>query len=295
MGGTVLADSTSATDDELVSYTSVGDQLAFLVVSLNGVGCNDYQLWASIDEAACPAECLDDGFEDNDDQAAAQPLSPPDTWPLMIATPGDPDWFAIDVCAGGVLDVTLVDGPLDPAELALVDETGAELAPATATADGWATTWAAAAAATAWIEVTSSGPTCSEYELGFAVDEIGCCAGDAQEPDDSVLEATVITESIALLDLSQGVGDDDWFTIELCEGAALGVSALTDWPAAQVDLYLYDATGGALASATGYSSWESLSWTAATAEVVDLQVTSVWGDCSPYEIEFALDESACPN
>ena len=292
--GAVLADSTTTTDDELVSYVATGDEASFLVVSLNGAGCNDYALWASIDDSACPAECIDDGFEDHDDQATALPLVPPDVWPQMIATPGDPDWFSVDVCAGGALTVELVDGPLDPAELALLDDVGADLAVATATVDGWEASWTAADAATAWIEVTSSGPTCSEYELGFAVDETGCCAEDAHEPDDAVVDATPVTESASFVDLNQGVGDDDWFTIDLCEGAVLGVTALTDWPAANVDLFLQDASGGLLASATGYGSWESITWTAATASTVDLQITSAWGDCSYYEIEFALDETACP-
>jgi hypothetical protein len=291
----VLADSTSATDGEVVSYVSAADQAAFLVVSLNDVGCNSYALWASIDDSACPEECIDDGFEDHDDLASALPLVPPDTWPQMIATPGDPDWFSLDVCAGGVLSVGLTDGPLDPTELSLVDETGAELIPAVATADGWEASWTAVAAATAWIEVTSSGPTCSEYELSFSVDETGCCAADALEPDDAVGDATPVTETSSFVDLNQSVGDDDWFTIDLCEGGVLDVTALTDWPAANVDLHLWDPSGATLISADGYAAWEGLSWSAVVAETLDLQVTSAWGDCSIYGIEFTIDEALCPN
>ena len=90
-----------------------------------------------VDEGRCPpgADGEDDGFDDNDDRAAAAALLPELHERLWVG-PDDPDWYAIDVEAWRELSVrALFDGATADVDLVLEDPAGDRVSASSRTGD----------------------------------------------------------------------------------------------------------------------------------------------------------------
>ncbi len=287
--GSPLAAITGA--DTTLAWTASGLMDTTLLVSAVGLGCGGYDMAVFVDDSLCPAACVDDGIEPNDDLATATELAALGDYPDMVVLSGSPDVFSVPLCAGAVLDMDLVSA--DSMTVSSTDSLGAPLGTAAAGPGGWTVDVTAAAVGTAYVTMDSSGPSCASYDLTWSVDESGCCAPDGHEPDNTQGLTTALSETTVLA-LTQGEGDPDWIEIDLCEGAELTVSATTDWPQANVDLSLVDSSGVPLTSAADMITVEELAWTATVASIVSLEISSAWGACSIVDLSITIDDAACP-
>lgn len=185
---------------------------------------------------ASPPACDDDGFEDNDTDTTATPLSPGVVTGLTIC-PNDDDFFSFEGDAGDALqvDVDFVDsvGDLDVrlyANGTLVDESesssNGESVAHTATT---ATTWV--------VEVYGYQGAANTYALDVEIDTPAPCPVDAFEPNDSTGAAAELplgeTPGLGLC-----TGDEDWYAIDLTAGQELVVDVLFDHGDGDLDIRL---------------------------------------------------------
>ena len=283
--GAPLTATTPTATGATVSWTAAAEEVVDLAVSI-GADCAWYSLQVSVDESGCPPPaCVPDVFEDDDQAALANQVVNYDWLPGLTGEPGDEDWFFTLLCAGAIITVTVDETGGDPVDLEVMDIGQNPVGTISATATGWEGTWENLSGGTTFARVLSDGPTCSDYDIGFAIDESACCTLDAQEPDDDLASATLVPGS-ASYSGSATTTDDDWYAVELCAGAGLTIDLYADWPNANLDLYLVDETGGALAQSTNFGAADTVDWTSSAEETVHARVTSVWGDCSAYSIDF---------
>jgi hypothetical protein len=275
--------------------SSGADASLSLVAELVSGACNFYSVSVAVDESACPFTCTDDALEDNDAIGQSEQVADGGALYGLVAMPGDADWFWIPVCAGGVLDVVLEEAAgTDPTTMSLLSVMLQPIGTVTATPDGWTAEWESTAGGSAFVKVETTGALCSQYELSFLVDDSLCCPQDANEPDDTSADATEVLGTTTFSGMTQSTGDSDWFAVPLCAGAELSAAFASDWPNANLDMLLVDASGNVLDSAADFLAAESVAWTAATEQTVWLELFSVWGDCSSYLIDFTVDSTACP-
>jgi hypothetical protein len=175
----------------------------------------------------CPDE-MDDRFEENDVQTEASEVAPGDIGSLVIVQ-GDPDWYAVEVCAGGQL-TAFVAPEQNPDnvtfELSLFQgqnmvDTGNVLA-AAENLQGTRTFHA---------RVRGFGPrgVYRGYAISFTVE---CpAAPDRLEDNDTAEQATRVDPDLAGLeggiffsDLNIEPADPDFFAIDACPGARVTVT-----------------------------------------------------------------------
>ena len=132
---------------------------------------NTYSLTVSVE--GCDDEARDDAFEDNDTQQSATVLAGAGEYPNLVIVPGDDDWFAVELCADGVLTATIrfvdADGELD---LSLTDVDGAVIDFSDGVLDEESVTAAARAPTTAYLRVFGWQEAGNAYALSVTVQ--GC-------------------------------------------------------------------------------------------------------------------------
>ncbi|MBN1771572.1 MAG: hypothetical protein JXB32_09940 [Deltaproteobacteria bacterium] len=136
-----------------------------------------------LDEACRPA-CDDaaDPFEDNDTRATAADgaLVAPDD--VLAVLPGDPDYFAIDVCPGAVVRASLeFVHALGDIDVTLETATGTRLASSTSGDDDESLSWTAASLGTVYLHVylwDRDPSPCNSYSLTLTVDRAACPTGE---------------------------------------------------------------------------------------------------------------------
>ena len=301
----VLVDSgTSATDDEAVSATA-GEAGTFFVMawlfSDDGVVLgNSYDM----DIALTPADCADDGFEDNDT----------DTTPSGIVAgshtglgscPTDDDWYAIDLLTGDELTVELwfsdAEGDID---LELFDPSGADVAssetgddnedvgPYTVAADGTHLIHV-------WLFSDGGDVLGNSYDMDITlVPFVPTCLADLFEANDSDAAATPLapnTDSYPALTACPT--DDDWYAIPMLTGDVIDVDVLFIDAAGDVDLRFFDPTLAQVADSESSTDNEDISWTAA---VDGLHYIRIWlfseSDALPgnaYDLDVTYTQADC--
>ncbi|EGD77783.1 hypothetical protein PTSG_08873 [Salpingoeca rosetta] len=296
--GYYVAQGNSTTDNEFISYTDVaGGGLYYLYVYGYNNSPQGTPYGVSID-MACP-ECEDDQFEDNDTPQTATPLS---TLPASLdahACPQDEDFFAVEVCSGGTLDVTvLFSHAVGDVDLRLYDANLTEVASSTSTSDNEAVshTNTLATPAVFYIHVYGYSGASAPYHLDVAVDCEGC-ADDQYEDNDSYTSATVLSVDDTEIDAYACPQDEDWYRVPVCAGGHVVVSVLFDHDNGDIDASLFDADGYLVALGNSTTDNEVLVHTSAATQdgLYYLYVGGYSGDSGSYHISINVTCHACDN
>jgi hypothetical protein len=128
------------------------------------------------DHPACQVTCAPDALEEDDTRAEATLATGDDTFTGLTSEYGDDDWFAIPVCAGGLLGVTATfavqGGDID---LFVFTEDGDNPAWAISAGDDERLDWTADVDGTIWLQVAMFTPdACNSYALSITFDDTGC-------------------------------------------------------------------------------------------------------------------------
>ena len=233
------------------------------------------------DDDSTPAGvCPDDVHEDNDEINAAVQLGAGLQAGLTSCT-DDEDWFGVQVPAGEQLSVALTflddEGDID---VTVTDASGTWLAGSSSTTDDeLAGPVASETGEWMFVKVRLFGDAGAvagnDYDLELSVGAAPppeVCPADAfEENDDQAAAVSLPTGSHAALVVCSE--DTDWYALPVTAGQTVSASALFPHAEGDVDLALYDADAGWLASSTSVTDDEALTWAAADAGTVYLRVT----------------------
>ena len=236
-----VAESTSD-DEEIGGFTADSTGTWAVQVSSIATAENAYDLTVTV-TAGCP----EDGFEPNNDQASAEPI----TSGVQISGAscgGEPtgnDWFSFPVVDGDIIDVDLlftdVDGDL---ELLLYDETGTVMTSRASSSDNETITGFVADSTGTWaVRVDPSGSDENTYDLTVTV-SASQCVDDGFEPNNDQASAEPITSEVQIAGQTcGGSAQNDWFSFPVTEGQEIDVDLLFTHADGDLDLRLYDEAG----------------------------------------------------
>jgi hypothetical protein len=153
--GNVLTSSASATDDEQVSWTAVGDQKLFLIVDLTAdQGFNPGNAYSVELTVGSPYDCVDDVEEDNDTAMTATTIAGPGALTGLVSCQDDTDWFEIDLLDGQTLTIDAFFAHAEGnVELVLKDVAGTWLVWSFSLTDDEQVVWTAAGDQTVRLQV----------------------------------------------------------------------------------------------------------------------------------------------
>jgi hypothetical protein len=184
--------------------------------------------------------CADDWMEDNDTRDTAFLTGPGFRNDLQLCN-GDHDWYAIEVCAGGVvgLDATFDDDNLDMAAR-LFDGRGALVDVSDNAFPASHLNYASPRAQTVYAEVYGDvGP----YSLAVRVDcEAGLCFEDRHEPNDQQADAVALAEGWQR-DLSICANEADFFAVDVCARGEVGAIVTFEQARGELEVHVLDARG----------------------------------------------------
>ncbi len=237
--------------------------------------------------AACP-EPEDDGLEENDNRAQARLLEP-DTYPDLVVLPRDPDWYAVEVCHDGSLEVLVeflqVHGNLD---LQVLDEAGEVLAEALTEDDNELIGLDRLRGGVYFVRVFGPGGETNRYALTLAVD---CLPNDDRFEENDAQDAARPLEPGLYEGLVVLSDDDDWYTVDVCDGATLEV-ALGFWHEdGDLDVSVLDEAGDVVDSATSADDNEVLLLSDLGAGTYAIRVYGFSGAWNRYVMRLAV---SCP-
>ncbi len=227
-----------------------------------------------------PIVCNDDGWEPNDDFDHATALSLPGI-DDMIMCPGDADIFAIDAVRTDRLNFLLVnESGLGDLDLYVYDSTGFEVGKSTSTGTGAENySYDVYVDGTYFISVEPHSGDAEEiidYHLDVSKETFTLCDTDAYEPNDNEQQATVLSDmqfsqsgSDWILELS-GLhickpGPEDWFALDLLQGDQVTVEIFFTNSDGDIDMYMYDPTGGTVDSSTTTGNTEVVTFSTGSA------------------------------
>jgi Cys-rich repeat protein len=158
---------------------------------------NAYGLDVAV-EGCEAAACVDDAFEDDDALDAAAAIAPGDYAGLAVCG-GDDDWYAVEVCAGGVVNAqTTFRHALGDVDVALLDAAGQVVDVSAGIGDAEAVRAQAAAAGTMYVQVYGYDGAQNAYALSLTVDGCGECAADADCGDGEIcVEGACVAAPVA--------------------------------------------------------------------------------------------------
>jgi len=273
--GSLITNSLSTDDDEDVSWLMGVTGPVFIVVNLvldDGPNPgNRYDLNVEIIEGTCVA----DAMEPNDTSGAAPTVGPPGM-PDLTACPTDADWFAIDLASGDELDLRAVFTDLQgDIDIWLYDAALTELASSTGVVDNEQILYTATATATYYVEVdlvVDAGPTPgNSYFLMALGPAAGFCPPDGYEPNETQGEATMIGAG-QLDPMFLCTGDVDWYGFLAFAGETIDIDLLFGDDEGDIDIALYDSTGGWLDSSATSDDDEDIDYSVTTTDYYYLEV-----------------------
>ena len=316
--GDSLESSTSVNDNEAVRYASAAGETVLLVmygyqdaenaygldIEITGCGCVEDRECPEADQICVNGQCvvrpacLDDAQEDNDVREEATPTGPGEIGNLVICG-GDPDWYAIDICAGGTLTVgarfVTAQGDLD---LRLFDADGQLLVESDTPTDNEEVRFDAAAEATVFAQV--AGLADAENSYALVVDLQGCegpvCVDDAFEDNDATDQAPALEAGIHP-NLAICANDADWYAVALCPGGTLTAFARFTDADGDLDMLVRGEDGAVLARGTSTSDDEVVRYTAPVDEPIArdlrLHVYGFSGAENSYALELDITGCGC--
>ena len=134
------------------------------------------------------APCADDAFEDNDDAATATVVVPTANLTGLVSAGGDEDWFAVQVCSGGLLSARATfDVATSALNLAVTRADGTVLRDAGPVANGRRVSWRSTVTGTVYLRATQPDASgCVPYGLGVTFDATGCPQPIPEVCDDTI-------------------------------------------------------------------------------------------------------------
>jgi|GEM_PF-996841 len=298
--GGLVGSSTSVTDDESVAFTTpaTGDYFVEILLAAdqgpNGGNAYDLSLGTS-----APL-CTPDLYEPNNSLATAGQTTSQAILPGLTLCPAGEDWYSFDALAGEQLQVSAVfphaEGNID---LVLYDGGGNPIADALSTSDDESLTYDVTADGTFFVQAVLVADTGSlpgnTYDLSIGAIVPVACPADIFEINDGQSLATPVGPG-NFPGLSVCTGDEDWFGLPAAAGDTLDFFIDHDIADANLDLFLWDSTGGVIALATSTTDDESLSFVAPVNDTYALQVVMVqdFGDAGvQYELVVGQTAAAC--
>ncbi|MBU0552206.1 hypothetical protein KKB55_13485 [Myxococcota bacterium] len=296
--------SASAThhDGEHIEHTAATDMRLRLRVTGLADASNAYQLQTQLFGCEAPV-CPDDGYEDNDEAAAAAPLALGSHAGLSLC-PDEVDWYLLDVCEGGTLTATarFIDANGD-VDMRLEALDGARLDSSVGVTDREEVRWSATRASAARLliygepnaydlEIAVEGCACAldrDCPVGYTC-QSGACAAPQPCPEDAAEENDAPQEAAPLQAGAYQIcaGDEDWFELDLCEGGRLVIDARFLHALGDLDMALYSADLRSLRSATSTTDDEQISYIAAAAARLYLKVAGFSGAQNAYALSFEV-------
>jgi len=273
--GVVVARSTTVTDGEAASAAATTSGYYFIQVYGYNQAQNDYTMTVTVSSAA---GCADDGYEPNNTAGAASFVSQ-GSFPGLQLCAGDEDWYEVFLGAGDSLDASIAfthaDGDID---LRVQDATGAEIDQSLSTSDNEAVTVPTVSTYGSYflrVYGANSGVE-SSYALTVDITYTSICFDDHFEENDTRATAAKL-DTLAwgvnpYYDLQLCAGDEDWYEVYMYAEENLTVDLAFSHSAGDLDVYLFDASGGQLTLANSSSDNEHLERAITAAGYYYLQV-----------------------
>jgi len=261
--GALLAQSTSTTNHEALSYVFTSDQRVYLrVYGSTNQTAGGY----TVDLAWAGGPCARDALEPNDAGTNPYPLEP-GAYPGLTVCYGEDDWYEIPVVDGQVVSMDLAfDAESSDlrARLWRRDSTGAL---AWVGGSGTTPTGAGLVARVSgpgpYLAQVIRGPdtTNAAYDLTLGIAG-AACEPDPFEPNDTYFGATPISGSTLFEGGTVCLGDQDWYKVHLNNGELLSLDLLFSQANGDLALYVYellaDGTLSLRASANSVTDDESI-------------------------------------
>ena len=250
-----IATSRSRTDDEEVGFSDVPEAGLYLLRVLGAAPDSENDYFMLVDRTQGQVDCNDDAGEENDNQQQARRIEEGSLDGTIC--PGDEDWYAVHVNAGGALSALVefqnaqgnldlevlnpqgrvvgssaTDGDSETVEVSEVEQSGLYL-----------------------VRIFSPRGADNDYELTVVVDDPQGCADDGDEENDDLNDATLVEfgEAAGLTVCPQ---DDDFYAVELNAGDGLTAQIFFDDEQGDLDLQIQDEEGRVLASSVSISDHE---------------------------------------
>ncbi len=289
--------STSASNSEAVSATNRGSSPMTMYIRVYGFLGDQgaYSLNFSLrncDEV--PVDPLgDDVYEENDVFQEASSI-PAGTYNNLTLTSGDDDWYAIEVCEGGTLDIDILfshtQGDLN---MWLYDEALLYLAGSSSSTDNESLTRRVISPETLYIKVFSFGDE-ADYSMNVSI------SGCVEALEDDRLEENDTRETGELLtpnlygDLTITSGDEDWILFDVCEGGTIDITITFTDDQGDLDATLYSPSGSTVRTASSSSDNETLNYSNASAGQYALRVYGWSSATNMYDLQFSITDCAPP-
>ncbi len=266
-GQSILADSSSLTDNEEIRYFSPRAQRVYVVIGGCGDVSNRYTLEVS--------RCDDDYYEDNDAPNQAKRIGPGhyDLHLCQTSDHPDADWFAADMSANSALVVDLtfhnVDGDLD---LYIFNGNGSRTkGSSTSSTDNEHAAVVVKSAQRLLINVEGYHGASNAYGMDAQIVNLGVCQPDTAEPNNSMETAYPLTET-PLNGLTICPNDNDYFSKTVPPLATIrGVITFTN-DFGDLDLLLLNPQATPVAISRGQTDQEIVNYSPVVTETLYFQV-----------------------
>jgi predicted nucleic acid-binding Zn-ribbon protein len=265
--GTIVARGESLTNNETLDHTAVVAgtfRIRVVLTSDGGAGAgNAYDMSIAHDPA--PAVCSEDRYEDNDWALAGTPVTA-GTYSGLRSCPGDLDYYTFALAVGDTLRIDLAfthaEGNID---LRLIDPGLRIVASSLSTANSESITYVATSAGTHYIQVSLTADSGATIGNGYTMTithtpAVGPCVDDAFEDNDSSATATRVAPG-SYPDLQSCPDDHDFYVLTLAPGESVAVNLYFSHAEGNIDMRLLDSVMRTVASSTGTTDNESLSYT----------------------------------
>jgi len=286
--GSQVSISQSVDDDEAITHVAQSDGTYKLRVYTfeppffyKG---NDYDLNVT--------GCLDDFMENNDDSGSAASITLPFNQGTLRSCPSDEDWYSFPLTAKATVEIDAlfanVDGDID---LYLYNPDGAEVAVAFSADDDEEITYVAPVSGTYRLRARlflGIPPAGNSYSL-----HVKSCTEDPYENNDLEGTAVGISLPFAQSGLRACAGDHDWYSFPVTEGKNLEIDALFSHAGGDIDMLLFDPSGGEVDQGFSVDDDEHISFTAPSSGTYRLRVYLYFLSSSPgntYRLEVSVSQ-----
>ncbi|MEW5855245.1 MAG: PPC domain-containing protein [Myxococcota bacterium] len=283
--GTVLDGSEFGENQEQVTWTaaSAGEYAVRVAGYLDAEA--PYQMTLTVTPAT--TTCHEDAFEDNDTAAAARAVQP-GALSAQICS-GDDDFFGVALNLGDALTVTATfDGASGDLDLRLIAPDGRNLDQSSGVTDTESVSFTADMAGTYVVQVLGYNGDENAYDLDVAVVPAApTCTDDAFEENDTQATASAVGPGTFTGQVCSG--DSDYFKVVLNAQDTLKVDLTFTDAEGDLDLRVLDASGAQVASSTGVTDLESITYQAPTAGTYTIRVHGFQTAENDYSLQVRVD------
>jgi hypothetical protein len=287
--GAVLATSGPTGVGARVIAAAAADGEHTIVVGGAPPGGLAYRIRPTVYAGGVVGGCVDDPYEDDDEPAAATPVSLAAGRAAVLAQrcDGDVDWFAVPLPGGRSLSLTLEHEAPGPLWLAVQDPAGLVLADvAVPTGARDALTVDALLVGDYLVRVSGPDGVEGPYRLTIAASD-WVCVEDEFEENDTLATAWDVTGRTTLAG-AVCRGDPDWFALDLVAGDTLRVDLRFVHAAGDLNLYVTRANGQTVAFGGSSDDDEHVTYTADTTGRHGIRVFGLLGASNRYTLDLAL-------